>query len=219
MSKPLTIDYYTDILCVWAWIAQRRIDELNKKLQGRIEIQHYYMDIFGDVPGKVRTQWADKGGYGGFTEHVTQAVSNFEDAPVSSKVWGDVRPKTSANAHLMLKAVEIACGKEASIKMALKFREAFFVSALDIGDLQLLYDLVQASGLDLEGVRSCVCSGSAMAALMHDYQTAQSQRIKGSPSYVIDGGRQILYGNVGYRVLLANIEEVLKNPAGEASWC
>jgi hypothetical protein len=28
-----------------------------------------------------------------------------------------------------------------------------------------------------------------------------------------------LLGNVGYRVLLANIEELLKNPTNEASWC
>ncbi|MEZ5483114.1 MAG: hypothetical protein R3E73_13460 [Porticoccaceae bacterium] len=32
----------------------------------------------------------------------------------------------------------------------------------------------------------------------------------GSPSYVINGGRQTLYGNVGYRVLRANIDELLK---------
>lgn len=28
MKKPLVIDYYSDILCVWAWRVQRRIDEL-----------------------------------------------------------------------------------------------------------------------------------------------------------------------------------------------
>jgi predicted DsbA family dithiol-disulfide isomerase len=54
---------------------------------------------------------------------------------------------------------------------------------------------------------------------MSDYQQAKQNAIKGSPSYVIDGGRQTLYGNVGYRVLSANIEELLKNPANEASWC
>jgi len=26
------IDYFTDILCVWAWIAQRRIDDFNSQL-------------------------------------------------------------------------------------------------------------------------------------------------------------------------------------------
>lgn len=35
----------------------------------------------------------------------------------------------------------------------------------------------------------------------------------------LNEGRQILFGNVGYRVLQANIEELIKNPEVEASWC
>ena len=62
MDKPLIIDYYTDILCVWAWIAQRRIDELNKELANKIQLNHYYIDIFGDVPTKMNTQWKANGG-------------------------------------------------------------------------------------------------------------------------------------------------------------
>ena len=31
MKRPLEIDYYTDILYVWAWIAQRRIEELHQQ--------------------------------------------------------------------------------------------------------------------------------------------------------------------------------------------
>lgn len=32
-------------------------------------------------------------------------------------------------------------------------------------------------------------------------------------------GRQVLYGNVGYRILNAHIEELAKTPTLEASWC
>ena len=41
MNTPLIIEYYTDILCVWAWIAQRRIDELHQKLGEQIEFRYY----------------------------------------------------------------------------------------------------------------------------------------------------------------------------------
>jgi predicted DsbA family dithiol-disulfide isomerase len=219
MDKPLIIDYYTDVLCVWAWIAQRRIDELNEKLAPKIELQYYYVDIFGDVPTKMNTQWEQKGGYVGFAEHVQKSASIFEDAPISSKVWTEVRPATSANAHLVLKAIEVTYDKNKSIDMALKFRTAFFMDALDIGNLEVLCGLVKANGLSEEKINASIHDGSAMATLMHDYQKSKQQSIKGSPSYVIDGGRQTLYGNVGYRVLLANIEELLKHPADEASWC
>jgi predicted DsbA family dithiol-disulfide isomerase len=219
MTQQLSIDYYTDVLCVWAWIAQRRIDELNKKLQSKIEINYYFMDVFGDVPTKMNTQWEKKGGYVGFAEHVQKSVSGFEDVPINSKIWTEVRPVTSANVHLIIKAIQLTCDKNKSIDMALKFRKAFFIDALDIGSIEVLMTIVKENGIDANKIEASLRDGSAMAGLMCDYQQSKQRHIKGSPSYVIDGGRQILYGNVGYRVLLANIEELLNNPSGEASWC
>ncbi len=219
MKKPLIIDYYSDLLCVWAWIAQRRIDELEKKLGNKIEFQHYYVDIFGDVPTKINTQWALKGGYEAFAEHVQKSSSAFTDTPVNSRVWTDVRPNSSANAHLVLKAIEIAYDEKKSMEMALRFRAAFFSEARDIGHFDVLLELAEENSLDIHNIKISLYNGSAMAKLMGDYQKSKSQNVKGSPSYVMDGGRQILYGNVGFRVLLANIEELLKKPCDEASWC
>lgn len=218
-TGPLIIDYYSDVLCVWAWIAQRRVDELNAHWGEQIQFQYYYVDIFGDVAGKMARQWSERNSYAGFAQHVLDSASAFEDAPVSPALWDQVRPSTSANAHLVLKAVELLHGREASIDLALRTRRAVFVDARDISRLDVLQQLCDEADLDGPGVQSALLEGSAMAALMSDYQRSQQQGIKGSPSYVIDGGRQILYGNVGYRVLHANIEEVLKNPSDEASWC
>ena len=219
MNKPIIIDYYSDVLCVWAWIAQLRIDELNRELKDKIEIQYYFVDVFGDVPTKMSSQWKLKAGYQGFSEHLMKSASSFEGLPINPKIWTEVKPASSANAHLVLKAIEIAYGKSKSTEMGLKFREAFFVNALDIGNLDVLYDLVETAGLGQKQVIASIHDGSAMAALMHDYAKSKQQGVKGSPSYIIDGGRQILYGNVGYRVLLANIEELMRSPLDEASWC
>lgn len=219
MNKPLIIDYYTDLLCVWAWIAQRRIDQLNQKLEHKIELQYHYVDVFGDVPTKIESQWKHKNGYVGFAEHVQKSASVFEHAYINPKIWSEVRPRTSANAHLMLKAVEITYDKSTSIDMALKFRTAFFKDALDIGNLEILFGLIKTNGLNQNLINTSIQDGSAMSVLMNDYRKSNQQGIKGSPSYVINDGRQTLYGNVGYRVLLANLEELLKNPADEASWC
>ncbi|MCV6605048.1 MAG: DsbA family protein [Porticoccaceae bacterium] len=219
MNKPLIIDYYTDLLCVWAWIAQRRIEELKSAFGEAIELRHRYMDIFGDSGGKIPAQWAERESYQGFCQHVVNAAAPFKDAPVNSSIWSQVRPATSANAHLLLKAVELACGKQQAIATELTLRRAFFVDAVDIGHITTLLELLQQQNLDVEAVRQQLDSGAAMASLMGDYQQARLQGIKGSPSYVLDNGRQVLYGNVGYRVLHANIEELLNKPDGEASWC
>jgi protein-disulfide isomerase len=63
-------------------------------------------------------------------------------------------------------------------------------------------------------------SGAAFARLAEDYQDADKMRIEGSPSFVLNDGRQKLYGDVGFRIIEANIQELLQLPAGDqASWC
>lgn len=219
MDKPLIIDYYTDILCIWAWIAQRRIDELNNQLKDKIEIRHFFVDVFGDVPTKITENWADKGGYDGYADHIQKSTADSAYAVIDPKVWREVRPTTSANAHLILKAIETTYDRSQCINMAYNIRKAFFIEAQDIGNLAVLFELVKTNDLDQNSIKKCIENGTAMASLMRDYQNSKQQTIKGSPSYVLDGGRQTLYGNVGYRVLHANVEELLKKSKDEASWC
>ena len=219
MNKPLTIDYYTDILCVWAWIAQRRIEELNKELGDKITLRYHYIDIFGDVAKKMSVSWKDKGEYDGFAKHVNKAADRYDDAHINPKIWTEVRPTTSANAHLMVKAVELSFGHEKGAEAALMFRTSFYKDAEDISDINVLLNIVKRFGLDCDAINENINNGKAMAALLSDYQQAVKLNINGSPSYVMDGGRQILFGNVGYRIILTNIQELLKHPENEASWC
>ncbi|PCI60880.1 MAG: disulfide bond formation protein DsbA [Gammaproteobacteria bacterium] len=219
MNEKLIVHYYTDILCVWAWIAQPRIEELNKNFPHNIIIKHHYLDIFGNTAEKIQRQWAERGSYNGFSQHVVDSAKPYKDALINADIWSKTRPASSSNAHLILKAVELCHDQSTSIKMALIFRKAFFIDALDISNITQLYNILQQHGIDENPIRQTLLNGTAMAELMLDYQQAKQQRLKGSPTYIIDNGRQILYGNVGYRVLHANIEEQLKQPNNEASWC
>ena len=215
----MIIDYFSDVLCVWAWIAQRRINELNDQFGENIEWRHHYIDVFGDTEKKMQQQWSDRGLYDGFAEHVVGSVSDFDDITVADTIWTKVRPTTSANAHLILKAVELAYNAQQAAEFTLIIREAFFIRAQDISSLDILFALAGEIDLNEVLLKQVINDGRAIAALMSDYQAAKNLNIKGSPSYVMDGGRQTLYGNVGYRVLHANIEELLKQPEDEASWC
>lgn len=215
---PLMIEYYTDVLCVWAWIAQRRVEEVLTENGSNVQFQHRYLDLFGDTRTRIYQQWESRGQYQGFCDHVCDAAAPFSSAPVNPDCWSRVRPHTSTNAHLAIKAVEQAEGQLAAIDFALTLRKAFFIEAQDIGDLRMVLDLADRQ-FDLVGIKESINNGTAIAALMADYQQARLQGIKGSPSYVIDNGRQTLYGNIGYRVLYANISELLRHPSDEASWC
>lgn len=218
-DSPLVIEYYSDALCIWAWIAQRRVDELIASTGSEIRLEYRYLDLFGDARTRIEQQWAQRGLYEGFCEHVCDVAAPYVQQPVNPQVWRSVRPATSGNAHLVIKAVERQEGPDAAAAFALRVRKAFFLHAQDIASLGLLLSLAEEQGLPRARLQESLDDGSAMAALSADYQRARSQGIKGSPSWVIDEGRQTLYGNIGYRVLHANIAELLKHPADEASWC
>lgn len=219
MSSPLDVDYYTDVLCVWAWIAQHRIDEIKKEWGDRVRMRHHCVNVFGDTPNRIGKGWSDRGGYERFAEHVEESAAPFDFAPINPAIWRDVRPNSSATAHLVLKAAELATTASDSDKLAVTLRKGFFVEALDIGNMQVALEIAANDGFVKADLESIIESGQAFAALTADYELAREFSIKGSPSWVLNSGRQILYGNVGYRVLNANIEELLKSPVDEASWC
>jgi predicted DsbA family dithiol-disulfide isomerase len=73
--------------------------------------------------------------------------------------------------------------------------------------------------IPLAAVERAVATGEAHAALAGDMQAATAARINGSPTWSLNDGRQVLFGNVGYRVIQANLEEFLNNDQAGASWC
>ena len=63
-------------------------------------------------------------------------------------------------------------------------------------------------------------SSEAVAALASDYDLSRKNSVAVSPTLIMNEGRQQLFGNVGYRLIEANVQELLRRPAlDEASWC
>jgi len=164
-------------------------------------------------------QWGSRGGYEGFGQHTIEAAAPYDNAPVNKDVWKHIRPLTSANAHVVLKAVELMYSADISEKLLILIQKSFFVDCLDIGQLETVIALAEGVGLERCKIKSSIDNGKATAALMQDYKNAKDLNIQGSPSWLMNNGRQTLFGNVGYRILNANIKEVLEHPAQEASWC
>lgn len=75
-------------------------------------------------------------------------------------------------------------------------------------------------GIDYGAVDGKIRSSEADAQLAVDDQLSQKNGAVGSSTFILNDGRQKLYGNIGYRLLEANVDELLNKPAAnEASWC
>jgi predicted DsbA family dithiol-disulfide isomerase len=100
------------------------------------------------------------------------------------------------------------------------FRCAFFRDCRDISRWDIQCEIAEGLGADIGAIEELIHSGGAFARLARDYQGADKMRIEGSPSFVLNEGRQKLYGNVGFRLIAANIQELLRAPGtDDASWC
>jgi len=127
--------------------------------------------------------------------------------------------------HLFLKAIQLGAIEGEwgidSFETAMKqMRAAFFEDARDISDRDVHLELAERASVDMAVVETFMADGRAHAALSSDYKDADAAGVQGSPTFILNEGRQKLFGNVGYRIIEANIEELLRRPsADQASWC
>lgn len=227
-APPVQVEYFSDILCVWAYVGQMRADKLAETFGGEVAIEPHFCSVFADARTKIETQWRDRGGYEGFGAHAREVAAKFPHVEIHPQLWRDARPRTSASAHLFVKAVELieagapraAYPDRLSTRAAWALRRAFFAEARDISDWSVHADIAEGLGLDYAAVDARIRSSEAVALLIADYDLAARRGVAGSPAFVMNEGRQKLIGNVGYRLIEANVQELRRTPAmGEASWC
>jgi len=215
---PVSVQYFSDVLCVWAYIGQVRLDELEAAFGAEIATDVHFINVFGDARDKLARRWADKGGLAAYAAHVRAAVARFEHLDVHSDVWEKVQPTSSLGCHIFLAAVKLVdAGRFRAAAWAL--RQAFFRDAIDISERRAQLAVAEQLGLDLPTIEGHLSSGRAHAELSRGIDLARVHGVDLSPTFLFDEGRQRLAGNVGYRVIEANVRELLRAPQAGRSWC
>ena len=216
------ITHYSDILCVWAYIGQVRVTELQTNYPQEVAFDFRYFNVFGDVHTKMESQWGERGGLDAYASHVHEVAAGFDHVSLSPDAWRRNVPTSSLPAHLLLAAVrllDIEQGSAAAPLLDAEIRRAFFEDAVDVSCMTELFMLAATQGVTIDALASKLDSGQAHARLAHDLKSVDEFGVRSSPTMMFNEGRQILSGNVGYRVLEANIRELIRHPAAQQSWC
>ncbi|WP_299349412.1 DsbA family protein [uncultured Shimia sp.] len=226
MTKPKII-HFSDILCVWAYVAQSNLSRLAQDFGDQIDVEVRYCSVFPDSHGKIDRVWADRGGFTGYAAHVRDVVTGFPDVSLNDDTWVATRPRSSASPHQFIKVAElieaeqVASGnpldERLSVRAAKELRRAFFVEAQDISHWDVQREVANRLDMNFDDVLRRYESGEAIARLVGDYELAQIMKIEGSPTYVLNEGRQRLYGNVSYGIVAANVREILSSQLDESA--
>jgi len=221
--SALKIVHFSDVLCVWAYIGQASLLRLVEKFGDKIDVEEHFCSIFPDTQTKINKAWRDRGGFGGYADHVKMVAKGIENMGIHDDVWSRVQPKSSASPHLFIKAIELleyespegTAFDRLSNRAAKELRSAFFAEAQDISDWAVQRIISEKIGIAFDEVLKKIETGEAIAKLAADYELAQSLRVQGSPTYMLNEGRQILFGNVSYNILEANVAELLAEKRNE----
>ncbi len=230
---PVRLSYFSDVLCVWAYAAQIKLEEVRRRFGPAVQIEHRFLRVFGDAHTRIEQGWAGRGGFEGFGEHIRKVAADFDYIAVHPHLWTRVAPSGSEPCHLFCRAVHLleeqglidaraqepGHGRTLFEEFVWRCRLAFFAEGRDIANFAVLREIAAAVGLPLAEIEARIEDGSAFAARAADQELKERFFIEGSPTFLLNEGRQKLYGNVGYRILEANIEELIERPRESASWC
>ena len=196
------VDYFSDVLCVWAFIGEKRLAEVKANMAKEIEISLLFLPNFSACHQKIDQGWVNKGGFNGYAEHVHEVASKF-DIRLHPDTWFKVRPSTSMLPHGIIKSVENCEGTDKAALFCSAVRHAFFSNAQDISKLSVLEGVAIKLGINWSNVLDFFNEGHGLARLYEDFLQAQKYQITISPAWVFNEGRQRLIGNVGYRVTVS----------------
>ena len=218
------IDHYSDVLCVWAYISQVRMQQLRSDFPDVVDLTYHYFSVFGDIASKMDVQWAQRGGIAAYADHVHDVASGFEHLDIHTDVWRDNVPSSSMPAHLYLcAAAELEAEDQvhtgAQQRLDSIIRTAFFEYNLDVSDNDTRIQLVDQALLPVDMVIAKMKQGKAHARLHSCIQKASDAGVSTSPTLVFNEGRQMLAGNVGYKLIEANVRELLEPGADNQGWC
>tara|TARA_R110002124_G_scaffold105934_2_gene257177 strand:+ start:4280 stop:4987 length:708 start_codon:yes stop_codon:yes gene_type:complete len=228
---PVSVTYFSDVLCIWAYASQIRLEEIARNFGADVQVDYRFCSVFGNSADKISRGWADKGAYAGFNRHLREVGKKFSHIDVHPEIWLTIRPASSDSAHLFIKAVQIVelksegggdsgAGGPLSAQLIWQLRRAFFQECRDISQRRVQHAIAEQIGIPIAPVEAEINNGAAFALLAADNLQRDQLKIEGSPTFVLNQGRQKLYGNLGYRVIEANIRELLREPGiSEMSWC
>jgi predicted DsbA family dithiol-disulfide isomerase len=222
--KQIHITHYSDVLCVWAYVSQVRINELIENFGKNIDFEFLFFPVFGNAADKIDKAWENKGGREEYSQHVQKIVHEFGHLDVHPDVWVKDTPHSSLPCHVYLCAAHLAeengkLAKGTFTQLAWQMRKSFFSEAKDISNIAIIREIIEEQNLPLSEFEFNISNGKAYAVLSEHMQSAVEKQVRSSPTLTFNEDRQRLSGNVGYRILEANIRELLERPEDQQTWC
>ena len=213
-KTPFTIDVVSDVVCPWCFIGKRKLEATlampEAKALGDVTVRWHPFQLNPDLAseGISRQQYlADK--FGG----PERAAQIYERVRAAGQAVGlalnidgiQLQPNTLA-AHTLLAFAQQDGQDGGAVKEAIL--QSYFVENRFIGDIEVLYDIAQKCGLDVDAARRYITDPVKQHAVAQADMQARTQGIQGVPFFIFNG-KTALSGAHDPAVLMQAMQQAL----------
>lgn len=209
----LQIDLYTEISCPWCIIGLHRLDKvLAERFPGLVaDIRHHPVLLLPEtpdaglfIPDLLRARYGVTDPKAAFARPEAEAKLSGLDLDLTRQLWA--YPTQPAHA-LVLAARE----KGTQHQLAVAMSKAYFIGAMNIGNVELLADIAVACGFDRVEALAVARDPAQRKRVEQEAARSAAAGVRTVPHFVFDG-RLAINGGRSEDEIAASIHEALRGP-------
>ena len=199
MTRTLTIDIWSDIMCPWCLVGWGNLRQALATLEGEFDadIRWHAFELNPDMPAEgedCTAHLARK--YGRRFEQSHDVQVRMRDAAKTAGVslnYEGPKPAPDAmmwntfEAHKLLTWALEEYGTKAQTRLKLALFEAHFNQRRRIGDRDVLLDIASEAGLNREAAAAALGSEAVARKTRAEQRAAMEMNITGVPAMIVEG--------------------------------
>jgi predicted DsbA family dithiol-disulfide isomerase len=220
MEVEMKVEIYSDVVCPWCYIGERRFARALAAFPGGEEVEVAFRPFQLDAAAPERaTPVAEylARRFGG--RSVDGMLARVTQAATEEGITMDWDRALSVNTRTALRLMRLA-GLEygATVQRALMdaLFDAHFTRGGDVADHEQLTALAASVGMDADRVRAYLASGKGEAELVTQLGEARANDVHAVPTFVFDG-KYVVEGAQPASTFLQVLEEVRRREADAAA--
>jgi predicted DsbA family dithiol-disulfide isomerase len=194
MSNLIMLEVFSDYVCPWCYLGDNRVKKLKENYDINVKLIHFplhpdtpqegraLMDLFSCGPEEIQIKNMRMHG-----------IMEADGLPFKDR-------SHTYNSRLAQEVGSYADTQPGGEKIHDKFYEAYFVDRRNIGDADVILDVVKSVGLDETAAKAVIDDRSYKDAVDADWAKSHSYGVTGVPTFVSDG--QGVVGAQPYEVLV-----------------
>lgn len=215
MTKSITIDLFSDVVCPWCFIGSTRLEQALKALADEVTAEVCYHPFFLDpnvpstgasIPDMLRKKYgADPRQLWARAESAARESGLALDLSLQPMIYPTAAP------HTLLRHAE---AKGTQRALASELFRAYFQGAANISDATVLADIAEQHGFTRAEARALVTAPDELELTREAAISAAQGGIRGVPFFIF-GGRLAVSGAQSVSVLEAAIRQALEATPSE----